>query len=234
MKTPKLNARDNFYWLLFALILLLFSDAIISQFESDYGRFLVNTAMLATFIIAIWSLERENRRWRMFKLLLFVTVAVLMTADLMTDSSLLSMLAMSGFFVFLALSLFLVWRQVLFTGYVDRNKIIGAICIYILLGLLWAFLYLITEEIFPGSFSGLEQDAWRFNLNSFIYYSMVTLTTLGYGDITPEQPLARFLAYSESIAGIFYTTILVASLIGVRLAHIDEKPETSVPTDGSG
>jgi voltage-gated potassium channel len=48
---------------------------------------------------------------------------------------------------------------------------------------------------------------------------MVTLTTLGYGDITPEQPLARFLAYSEAVAGIFYTTILVASLIGVRLAE---------------
>ena len=52
---------------------------------------------------------------------------------------------------------------------------------------------------------------------------MVTLTTLGYGDITPEQPLARFLAYSESIAGIFYTTILVASLIGVRLSHAPQQ-----------
>ena len=223
MKTPKLNTRDNFYWLLFALTLLLFSDALISQFESDYGRFLVNTAMLITFVIAIWSLERDNRRWRAVKLLLFAAVAVLMTADLMTDSSVLSMLAMSGFFVFLALSLFLVWRQVLFTGYVDGNKIVGAICIYILLGLLWAFAYLITEEIFPGSFSGLEQDAWRFNLDSFLYYSMVTLTTLGYGDITPTLPLARFLAYAEAVTGVFYTTILVASLIGMRLAHYSEQ-----------
>jgi voltage-gated potassium channel Kch len=47
---------------------------------------------------------------------------------------------------------------------------------------------------------------------------MVTLTTLGYGDITPAAPLTRFLAYLEALIGIFYTTILVASLIGLRLS----------------
>ena len=51
-------------------------------------------------------------------------------------------------------------------------------------------------------------------MEDVIYYSMVTLTTLGYGDITPAQPLTRFLAYMEAVAGIFYTTVLVASLIG--------------------
>ena len=47
---------------------------------------------------------------------------------------------------------------------------------------------------------------------------MVTLTTLGYGDITPTSPLTRFLAYMEAAIGVFYTTVLVASLIGLRLA----------------
>ena len=61
---------------------------------------------------------------------------------------------------------------------------------------------------------------WQENLEQFLYYSMVTLTTVGYGDITPEQPVAQFLAYMEGIVGIFYTTILVASLIGVRLASM--------------
>ncbi len=83
---------------------------------------------------------------------------------------------------------------------------------------MWAFAYLIVEEIFPGSFNGLEHGAWRGNLDEFTYYSIVTLTTVGYGDISPDQPVARVMAYMEGITGIFYTTILVASLLGVRLA----------------
>ena len=110
----------------------------------------------------------------------------------------------------------------MFRGMVDGNKIIGAICIYMLIGIIWAFGYLVVEFLFPGSFSNLEEELWQENLEELLYYSMVTLTTLGYGDITPQQPLARFLAYMEAVVGIFYTTILVASLIGMRLAHYGE------------
>jgi voltage-gated potassium channel len=76
------------------------------------------------------------------------------------------------------------------------------------------------------SFNGLDNELWQGNLEQFTYYSMVTLTTVGYGDITPEQPVARFLAYMEGLTGIFYTTILVASLIGVRLAGNPEATTT--------
>ena len=228
MKTLQITERDNFYWLLIALVFLLFSDAIISQFQSTEGRLLVNITLLVTLFVAVWALDRNRHGLvlRSIKIGLTVIVAGFMVGEALIGGPLMILGQQLGCFVFLCLSLYLVWKQVLFTGYVDRNKIIGSICIYILLGLVWAFGYLIAEGFFPGSFAGLEHESWRGNLEHFIYYSMVTLTTLGYGDITPEQPLARFLAYSESIAGIFYTTILVASLIGVRLAHA---PEQSIP-----
>jgi voltage-gated potassium channel len=92
-----------------------------------------------------------------------------------------------------------------------------------LLGLAWGFAYLIAEAFFTGSVRGLDSQLWQNNLEQLLYYSMVTLTTLGYGDITPIQPVARFLAYMEAITGIFYTTVLVASLIGVRLAHASDE-----------
>jgi len=114
-----------------------------------------------------------------------------------------------------------VWQQVMFTGQVDTNKIVGAICMYLLLGLLWAFAYLIIEELFEGSFNGLPHQTWQLNLQDMTYYSFVTLTTLGYGDVTPAGALARFFAYMQAIVGIFYTTVLVASLIGIRLAGVD-------------
>ena len=97
----------------------------------------------------------------------------------------------------------------------------GAICIYLLLALVWAFAYQIVEAYVPGSMNGLDHDLWQHNTDDLVYYSFVTLTTLGYGDITPEEPITRFLAYMEAVTGVFYMAILVASLIGIRLAGAD-------------
>jgi voltage-gated potassium channel len=218
MLTPKITERDNFVWLLVALVLLLLSDAIFSQFESAQGRLLVNLSLLITLVIAIWSLERHHRGWRYWKIGMTFLIAALMVGESITGHPILVMGQLIGSFLFLLVCLYLIGKQVLFTGDVDSNKIVGAICIYILIGLLWAFAYLIVEALFPGSFSGLKQESWQGNLEHFIYYSMVTLTTVGYGDIAPQQPIARFLAYMEGITSIFYTAILVASLIGVRMA----------------
>ena len=224
MMAPQITERDNFFWLLIALVLLMASDAVFSQLESEQGKLLVNISMVLTLFVAVWALER-NRRGRVlrnWKIGLTIIVACLMVADSLVENRFLALGQLAGCFLFLCMSLYLVWKQVLFTGYVDTNKIVGSVCIYILLGLLWAFAYLIAEELFPGSFNGLDHEVWQGNLEQLIYYSMVTLTTVGYGDITPEQPVARFLAFMEGITGIFYTTILVASLIGVRLAGAPE------------
>jgi voltage-gated potassium channel Kch len=72
----------------------------------------------------------------------------------------------------------------------------------------------------PGAFNGLEQVIWYENFADVAYYSFVTLTTLGYGDISPVIPIARFLVYMEAIVGVFYMAILVASLIGIRTSKL--------------
>jgi voltage-gated potassium channel len=221
--TPQITEKDNFIWLLIGLVLLLFIDAIASQLESRYVQVLVNLSLMLTLFVAVWSLESSSPGSAKWKIGLAAVIAGLMIADSIIESNFLAMGQLAGVFIFLALSVYLAAKQVLFTGTIDRNKIIGAICLYILLGLLWAFAYMITEVLYPGSFNGLDQEIWQSNLEQLIYYSMVTLTTLGYGDVTPELPLARFLAYIEAIIGVFYTTILVASLIGVRLAKYSEQ-----------
>ena len=130
------------------------------------------------------------------------------------------LLIMLGFFIWIT------WqatRRVLFTGTIDGNKIIGAICIYILLGLIWAILYLFIAEFMPGAFNGLAQAPWLENFATAVYFSFVTITTLGFGDISPALPLARFLVFMEAIVGVFYIAILVASLIGVRMSDAANK-----------
>jgi hypothetical protein len=214
--------RSNFVWLLIALLFLLFSDAMFAQLDSHQGQRLINITLMLTIVAAVWSVETSQGRWLNWKLGMTFIIAALMIGDSIIESNFLAIYQLTSSFIFLMFSLLLCWRQVMFSGTIDTNKVIGAICIYILIGLIWSFGYLIVEHLFPGSFKGLEDSLWQHNLEELIYYSLVTLTTLGYGDITPQQPLAQFLAYMEAITGIFYTTVLVASLIGMRLAHYSE------------
>ncbi len=109
-------------------------------------------------------------------------------------------------------------RYILFSGSITSNKLVGSICIYMLLGIVWALLYEFLSIIDPGAFNGLSlnsnsRDSWN-----YIYYSFVTLTTLGYGDISPVNHYARALAYLEAICGQIYIAVLVASLVGAHIA----------------
>jgi hypothetical protein len=100
------------------------------------------------------------------------------------------------------------------------NRLVGAICVFLLLGILWAFAYSMLEIAVPGSFSGLAPGHDPRSDSSWIYFSFVTLTTLGYGDITPESAVARTLAYIQAVVGLFYMAVLVAGLVS---AYISEK-----------
>ena len=79
---------------------------------------------------------------------------------------------------------------------------------------MWAIAYLLILEFSPSSFTGLEAKNWGDNFSNAAYFSFVTLTTLGYGDISPISPVAQVIVYLEAIAGVFYMAIVVASLVG--------------------
>ena len=87
---------------------------------------------------------------------------------------------------------------------------------FLLLGFIWAIFYLLILEVTPTSFSGIELTTWKENLPEVMYFSFVTLTTLGYGDVLPISPLARFLVYMEAIVGVFYMAIVVSSLVSAK------------------
>jgi voltage-gated potassium channel Kch len=117
-------------------------------------------------------------------------------------------------------------KQVLFVGKIDANKIIGSLTLYILLGLIWAVIYLILLAMDPNAFSGIEAADWKQIFSRVAYYSFVTLTTLGYGDILPTNHVAEFFVYMEAITGVFYMAIIVSSLISLHLSeNVDKKRE---------
>ena len=101
---------------------------------------------------------------------------------------------------------------------VDRNIIYGSMCIYLLLGLQGAFIYTLLELLSPGSFIE-EALSGVHDLSTFVYFSFVTLSTLGYGDIVPATRGAQALASMEALIGQFYLTVLVARLVGIHISQ---------------
>jgi voltage-gated potassium channel Kch len=126
------------------------------------------------------------------------------------------------FLIYLVLFLFflgsfkLAVRQILFTGEVDGNKIVGSVSLYLLIGLMWTTVYMMLLVFDPHAFNGIETARWQQLFSRVAYYSFVTLTTLGYGDISPASRIAEFFAEMETVTGVFYMAIFVSSLINLQ------------------
>ncbi len=103
------------------------------------------------------------------------------------------------------------------------DLIYGAISIYLMMGIAWSFLFMIVEAIEPGSFFIRPEQNIGGILNQadFIYYSFATLTTLGYGDITPATSQARSLAILEAVTGTLYIAVLIARLVGLYRSNTE-------------
>jgi hypothetical protein len=114
---------------------------------------------------------------------------------------------------------------------VTSDTIYGAICAYLLLGLVWTFLFCMLEVLHPGSLLEAGQPIATGHvvypqfamINSLIYYSLCTLSTVGYGDILPKSGPARAFSNMEAICGQMYLTILIARLVAMQIAHSDTR-----------
>ena len=214
---PRISANDNYIWLLAALLVLLFVSSVGQQTENYLLTRLMGISMMGVILVAVWSLERGRLRFasRAGISILFIVVE---SSVIFFEKYDMRLLQLGTLLLFTIASVVICCRQALFTGSVDSNKIVGAICIYFLMGIAWAQAYLIVEVIFPGSIPALAGEHWQDNAGTALYFSFVTLSTVGFGDIVPAQPLARHLASIQAIAGQFYVAIVVASLIGARLS----------------
>ncbi|PHQ81515.1 MAG: hypothetical protein COB66_02120 [Coxiella sp. (in: Bacteria)] len=115
--------------------------------------------------------------------------------------------------------------KIMTTRIVTKNLLFGAICVYMLIGLMMAFVYMLIAYYVPHSFDIATSQILKSNalltyhFFQYTYFSFVTLTTLGYGDIHPVSQPAEAMAYMEAIMGQFYLTVLVARLIGLHVSN---------------
>jgi hypothetical protein len=108
---------------------------------------------------------------------------------------------------------FVVLVQAFRAGPVNVHRIQGAVAAYLLLGLAWALAYEVVALVATGAFSTASTAEPQ--RGRFIYFSFVTLTTVGYGDVTPVHPVARSLAAAEALTGQLYPAILLGRLVSL-------------------
>src|SRR5947207_14984167 len=108
-------------------------------------------------------------------------------------------------------------RFVLRAPSVNADVLCASISAYLMLGLLWTMAYWLVDQLTPGAFSFNTTSETKETMAGFnaFYFSFITLSTVGYGDITPVSKVARMLAATEAMTGLLYVAVLIARLVGL-------------------
>ncbi len=194
--------------------------------EFSFGRFLAR--LFFSFIIIAGVLATFRQRWLgLFFIFLAVASLGLNWVEELRPTVVLATLNAGLNLIYLGFLFALVVVQVFREGPVTGHRIRGAIVIYLLLGGIWAMLYQVVALTIPHAFrlpegiAGGDADALQRLLT---YFSYITLTTTGYGDITPIHPVARTLTMLEALVGQLYPAITLASLVSLAVMHQKGKP----------
>lgn len=121
--------------------------------------------------------------------------------------------------IFCAILSIVVLAQVFRPGRITWQRIQGAVAVYLLLGLAWAFAYELVRLHWPDAFAGAIPDTHGDLTPQFVYFSFVTLTTCGYGDIAALHPVARSLVTFEMLIGQLFPAVLLARLVSMEVFH---------------
>lgn len=171
---------------------------------------------LGTLILTIAELEDSIKIFRWYLILAFLSFIfeVVGSLDLIIKSQNTPSFIISNLILlfFLAVSIWLIIREIFPSHNVNSDTIKGGVCIYLLLGLFWYNIYEIIYILNSNSFQGIVSSNSQADL---LYFSYTTLTTVGYGDITPLVNFARIFANLESIVGIMYPAIYISRLVGI-------------------
>jgi hypothetical protein len=226
MKRPRLYDA-NFQYLLVGLLLFLLAvptlRILLYDAENEFFlRHAVGAVFALMLLVGVWGIKQERRLFR-HGIRLIAAQAAFSGAALIEGLGELELAARLLGLSFCVASTGIAGAHVFRFQRVDRNLLAGAVCVYLLLGIIFAIVYSLIAYFWPtGAFSGIDPAGRPLAFDDLLYFSFTTMTTVGYGDITPVNPLLRTLAYFQMVTGQFYMAVLVASLVGVFLMNRDQ------------
>jgi len=198
--------KNRFIYIIFAIM----SVMLISPFIRNSGKagYFIATLLVAMIPFASYYALTEDRKRAITILLLAAPFVILDGINMFFNNHNVMVVSYSfGTILYFYIVILLV-KNLLSQRVITANLIYCAISIYLLIGILWAGVYVVLEGISPGSFSGLSKNT------DLVYFSFVTLTTVGYGDVSPLSILAKRLAIFEAAMGGIYMAIIIAMIVG--------------------
>jgi voltage-gated potassium channel len=219
MAETHLNSRRSWIRLrfIFLLAMLLFMLAVVPFLEGFSGlRTLFNVFLSAVLVSAVYALSQKIRHLAI-AVVLAIPMLISIWSDYVALSDTLFLIGRICGVLFMAFTIFHILRHIFQQQEVTLDTIAGATAVYMLFAVMWTFIYAVLEQLQPGSFAISTAETLG-ERNIFIYYSFVTITTLGYGDITPVTYLARSMAILEAVVGQLYLVVLVAWLVGMYVS----------------
>ncbi|MDJ0660071.1 MAG: potassium channel family protein [Crocosphaera sp.] len=219
MKTsPKLYSVTTGYSRLFIDLIIVFFLVPFASFNRNLNL-LVSFVFLITLLLGLNTLAVPKRIILLFRFLaaLGFIADIIIFPNSVDLTKLSSLISHSFYSIFILLVIIAIGSRIYQEEKVNLDVIRGGICLYLLLGILWFFFYQIIMFFDPNALSIPEGVAH----SSLFYFSFTTLTTLGYGDITPNNAFAMILTNAEALVGQIYPAVVIAKL--VSLYNIESK-----------
>ena len=210
MRKTLINEKFTFL-LVFLLIYAIAAPFFERFFTSDL---FMNISFSAVMLSAVFAVSQKKSSLIITLLLVLPAFLIIWMNFFFATPQILYAEAVSRA-LFNAYMIFIIIYYIFKSRFVTRDIISAALIAYLFIGLFMADLYLLVELIYPGSFS-ISHEALFADPSVFKYFSFVTLTTLGYGDISPISSQARSLSILEAVVGQIYLAVLIARLVGLR------------------
>ena len=213
--------KDRFLFLMVSLMGMIVFTQIFKEFANL--QILLDIFLTLVFISSIYAVSnKKNVVFIAFALALpmfiYLWVPSIEKIPLLALTGELFGILFMAFIIVVILSFIFKKREV------SANTIYASIVVYLLLALMWTFIFKVVESLHPGSFS-VPHQIFGEGRALFSYYSFVTITTLGYGEITPIKGAARAFSMLEAVVGQIYLVVLVARLVGMNIAQTMNKEE---------
>jgi voltage-gated potassium channel len=220
MDTGISKIRDFFYKEKFTFLLFsLFLYEIVAPFFEGFiqrGLF-AKISFLMILFAAIFTGTAEQKSWIVILILAFLSFILFWLKLFFTSEMILRVDIILKILFFICM-IFIIARDFYKSDSVSRDTISAALIGYLLLTLLWANLYFLLELLHPNSFTVIHETILS-DPSILKFFSFVTITTLGYGDITPITSQARSLTVLEAFIGQMYVAVLIARMVGIHTAQ---------------
>jgi voltage-gated potassium channel len=208
--------KNRFQLLLIATVLVLVLPAFSGKGMLSDILFIIalNFLFLQSMIAA--NVKESSKRW--VRIIVGVMILIVWLKPIGLKSDFIDIFKLVTFVVFFIFVVIYLIKFISRSSSVDMNVLLTSVNIYLLVGIIFASLAFIFYRIYPNAYNlPASMDPPVFV--NFLYYSFITMTTVGYGDITPGIQETQTLAYLMSVSGQFYVAIIIAVLIGKYLLH---------------